>query len=193
MIAFLLAIAAQVTAPVEPSAAALALAKTTRDEAFDPAIVKRAEEGLAVTLFTTIPAWRGAGCDPQLPACRAAAERIAREAAPAVLAARRDLSDQVLAIVIDDAMTPEEIGAATRFAQTPAGRSFGRALLLLGNPSAVTPGLSQKLAQVMMTAPRAIEQRALIDRFYDATASLPRRTLPLAPPPPQPPAPSRKP
>lgn len=192
----LLAAAAQATAPAAtamPSAAALALATATRDEPFDPAVLKRTEEGLASNLLTTIPAWRGAGCDPQLPACRAAAERIAHEAAPAALAARRDLSDRILALVIDETMTADEIGAASRFAGTPAGRSFARVLLLIGNPSAIKPGLSQKLASAVMSAPAALRQREMINRFHDDTAGLPRRSLPLAPPPPQPSPPTSKP
>lgn len=194
MIALLLAAAiAQGAAPAPPSAAALALARAASDIPPMPAALRQAEAQLVYRLMNTLTR-RGPGCDALVPACRAAAERIARDAAPATLAARRALRDGWRAIVIDETMTPDEIAAAMRFAATPAGRSFMRALTVLEKPDEASPALQQRLARAMMAGRDARDDERLFDRFFEATASLPRRKLPPVPPPPRPsPPPASKP
>lgn len=169
-----------------PSSASLQLARNIPDNSVADAERRRAEEGIKHNLLTTTAAWRGAGCDPQSPACVAAAEKLAREEAPALLAARRDISDQVRAIVFDRTMSAADIRSATAFLGTPAGRSFSRSLLLSTDFTKMPPDLLTLLSKVILNAGAATFSKGLTDRFYDATAALPRRTLPMAPPPPQP-------
>ncbi len=179
-------------AGVEPSAAALSLARSTGigplglTSRLSP---EQAAAALSNRLLHTVEASRGARCDPQVPECRAAADRIAHEAAPALIAERREAAARMVAVIFDDSMTPEEMRAAAAFAATPAGRSFARAVSLAADPGAAPPALQQRL-MVALARPGMGDGR-LLERFYDETKQLPRARL-VAPPPPMP-SPPRKP
>lgn len=175
-----------------PSASALALARLVSHG--EPAAERLAKtaEGVTHRLLNTFTR-RGAGCDPKVPSCLAAAQRIAREQAPIILAANKEARDEWRAIIMDETMTASEIAAATVFVATPAGRSFARALTLLEAPGDASPTLQRRLAIAMMKG-RPSPEQGMFDRFYDLTVDLPRRSLPLVPPPPQPsPSPAAKP
>lgn len=147
--------------------------------------VEQARSTLARKLLFTHAAWRGVGCDPENAGCRAAAERIAAEVAPGVLASRRAAADRMLAIMLDERMSADQIRAATAFVGTPAGKALATALQDAGQPARLSPATQQRLMAVMAEA-GAVNDRALLDRFFDETKSLPRGRTPVAPPPPVP-------
>lgn len=175
---------APATPATPPSPAALELAHALGGwSGIADNTVEEARATLARKLLTTHPAWRGAGCDPGNQGCRAAAERIAAEAAPALIASRRAVADGMLAIMLQERMSADQIRAATAFVGTPAGKALAAALLDAGRPTRLPPATQQRVMAVMAEA-GALNDRTLLERFFDETKSLPRGRAPMAPPPP---------
>lgn len=189
---WLLLAAATVPAPDESAVgpAATALAEALIDAQPSSAAMDVMTQTLSRNLLSSMAAARGRPCDRELPTCRAAAERLAREEAPLVLADRRAARVQMQAVLIEETMSPQEIAAATAFARTSAGNALGRALGR--DSSTLSPTARERLGRVL-TRPVAPEgRRSLLDRFYDATEGLPGGELRFVPPPPTPSSTSRK-
>lgn len=185
ILALLTAVLLQSTVlPAPPSPAAVALAHALGGwPGIADTTVEQARGTLARKLLSTHIAWRNVGCDPENDGCRAAAERIAAEAAPAVVASRRSVADRMLAIMLEERMSADEIRAAAGFVGTSAGKAMAAALLDAGHPARLPPAMQRRVMAVMAEA-GAVNDRALLDRFFDETKSLPRRAAPIAPPPP---------
>ena len=85
-------------------------------------------------------------------------------------------------------MKPEAIRAASAFLRSEAGGELRGALEALTDPTKASKDTQERMAAQMHRGSRL--QQGLTDRFYDATAKLPRapmRSVPAPPPPPPPP------
>ena len=189
---WLLIAAATVLAPeknaVSPTATALAEALIEAQPS--SAAVDAMAQTLARNLLSSTAAARGRPCDRELPACRAAAERLAREEAPIVLAYRRAARVQMQAVLIQETMSPQEITASAAFARTSAGKALVRAIGR--DSSTLSPAAQQTLGRILMRPIAPDGRRSLLDRFYDATEGLPRGEFRVVPPPPMPSSNPRK-
>lgn len=137
------------------------------------------EEIVANRLLSAQLAWRGTGCEPRNAECRAIAEKMARDEAPKLLAARREAAAIFLAHLIDTQMTPDAIAAATTTARSPGGQSLVKLLAAVDDPRKFPPAVANLLPQLMASA---LPDPKLGDRFFDATKHLPRATSLPAPP-----------
>lgn len=173
---------------VQPSAEALALARSLGPIGWGQAAPDLGEftEGLTDRLLNTQLAARGPGCEAQDPRCRAVAQRLAREAAPARMAALRAVRVKLVAYMIEDRLKPDEIAAAQAALATPGGAALQQAFAAAADPSRLSPETMQR-AQLMMGAETPSETD-LFERFYDATRDLPRTQRRI----PSPPMPTRK-
>lgn len=169
------------------SQSALTLAHQLRGAPIFRVTVEQQAETLEHVLINTILAWRGVGCDPKVTACREAAKRISREAAPGFWEERRAAAERVVAIVLDARMTEAQMRAATAFAKRPEGQALVTALLAADSLETLPPEMQARVMKAMR-ASAGLGTTALSERFFDETKSLPRGTL-HAPPPPRPSAP----
>ena len=168
---------------VQPSAEALALARSLGPIGWVQAAPDLGEftEALTGRLLNTQLAARGPGCEAQDPRCRAAAQRLAREAAPARMAALRAVRVKLVAYMIEDRLKPDEIAAAQAALATPGGAALQQAFAAAADPSRLSPETMQR-AQLMMGVETPSETD-LLERFYDATRDLPRTQRRIPPPP----------
>ncbi len=168
---------------VQPSAEALALARALGPIGWVQAAPDLGEftEGLTGRLLNTQLASRGPGCDAQDPRCRGVAQRLAREAAPARMAAMRAVRIKLVAYMIEDRLKPDEIAAAQAALATPGGAALQQALAAAADPSRISPETMQR-AQVMLGT-ETPNETDLFERFYDATRDLPRTQRRIPPPP----------
>lgn len=173
-----------------PSAAALALARMIGPAGMlglhAPDSVEEIAAIVANRLLSAQLAWRGTGCEPRNAECRAIAEKMARDEAPKLLAARREAAALFLAHLIDTQMTSDGIAAATTTARSPGGQSLVKLLAAVDDPRKFPPAVANLLPRLMASA---LPDPKLGDRFFDATKHLPRATS--LPAPPAPPAPTR--
>jgi hypothetical protein len=177
--------AAVTEAGAPPSAAALALAHLIGPAGMvgmhAPDSVEEVTKNIADRLLSAQLAWRGPGCDRNNAECSAIAEKMAREEAPGMLAARREAGATFLAYLIDSRMTADEIAAATTTARSPGGQSLVKLLATVDNPRMFPPAVAKLLPQLMGAS---MADSRLRDRFFDATRHLPRTaSLPVPPPP----------
>jgi hypothetical protein len=193
LLAFPAAAAGAQTAVGAPSPDALALAHLLRTGPLFA--VLRDDDETAVrsikeNLLNTWAAWRGAPCDRANEQCQAAAEHIAREVAPKLVAERRATAEQARAILIEDKMSPQAIRTTVSFLSTEDGKAFGSVLEAMIDPTTASKSAQERLASLALKPTTLFE--GLTDRFYNATAKLPRaplRSVPASPPPPPPPVP----
>ena len=176
--------------PSDVSPGALELAHALHDQSITPETLDDAARPLASNLLGAQAAWRGPSCDPAVAACRGAAERIARDLAPQLVAARRKMRDRLLAVIIDGTMEPADIVRSLAFVRTPAGKALAAVMATMDSPTALASlpvHLREKVAEQMMRPPPAFREREVFDRFYDETRDLPRvKNLRVPPPPPAP-------
>jgi hypothetical protein len=169
---------------VPPSDAALALARelgSVGGMGTAPS-VGEVVNSISQRLLQTHLASRGPSCEPADPRCRGAAERLAREAAPGMLAAYREMRVKFLAYVIDDQLQPAEIASAAEAARSPGGSALIRLIAASSNPASFSPTLQQRLQALMVNRPVPSDTE-LAERFYDTTRDLPRARLVTPPAP----------
>jgi hypothetical protein len=172
---------------VEPSVAAMALAH--RLHPTPPAwlggnsTAESSAKTITYRLLHTITP-QGVGCDPKIDACRQAAERIAHEVADSLVKYRQIETEKILAVILDDKVSPENMKRIATFAATSAGEEFVAALMVYADPRLTSPEVGRKaLALVGQSMPSNIKD--MNDRFYDETKAL-TRDHPVIPPPPLP-------
>ncbi|MFS2110367.1 hypothetical protein ACCC88_11800 [Sphingomonas sp. Sphisp140] len=181
------ALHAQAVPTEQPSAAASALARELGPMGWgNPASsVDEVAAGLTRRILQTQLSWRGANCDPADPRCRGAAERLAREAAPGMMAAYRDMRVRLLAYMIDDQLGPDEIAAAQAAVGTPGGLALARLFATVSDPRKLSPAYARR-AQAALAEGGLPNEKDLVERLYDVTKDLPRVRLVTPPPPPTP-------
>jgi hypothetical protein len=179
-------------APAEPSAAALELARLLAPTWF--VMLSRPTEqeaiaGIENKLLGSHYAPRGSPCDPEHPACIAAARELARKYGPLEARFLGRVIEEGHARMFDATLSGADIAAATAFLRSGSGRNFAGALRDLWF-ARQEPGRSRLYQAYRDTM---IDERdptdGLFDEFYDRTAGLPRMPLRNVPPPPPPPSP----
>jgi hypothetical protein len=134
-------------------------------------------------LLTVHPAWRGPGCDRNVPACAAAAREVARDHAGRQAAAIRQALVGHYAQRLAAEMSEEEMRTALAHLRSPGGAALARGLRSL--LAVDQRGFAALITAVGMAAAQGRE--GAVDAFHDRTRGLPRRTdLGPAPPPPRP-------
>ncbi len=163
------------TAPVviPPSDAALALARELGSVGGmgNAPRIDEVVKSISQRLLQTVT--RTSICVSTDPRCRGAAERLAREAAPGLIADYREMRVKFLAYVIDDQLQPAEIASAAEAARSPGGSALIRVIAASSDPSSFSPALRQRLQALIANQP-APRDAELADRFYDMTKDLPR-------------------
>ena len=171
--------------PPPPSRSALALAEAVVGPT-DPKSLEEIADRLIADILGARLASRGPGCDQRLPACRAAAEAIARESAPAFAAQARRQRVRVMAFVFDARMMPEAIERSVTFLDTKAGRGFASAVADLSDGRRLPEPLRTQIFELSMSGamPEDVSVATLAGRLHDRTRDLPRGAPLIAPPPP---------
>ena len=179
--------------PLPPvSASAMSLARAINLES--PILNSEPEEGIARALagnmLNTIST-RGPGCDPKLEACRAAATRVAKEAATQIVADRKAALLRLAALVFEHTMDVEERQAAEAFVKTGPGQALAASLRMVVDPRTLPSAVARELRTTL--AGSSLRENDLYESFFEATKDLPRAPLPLLPPPPTMPPPPKQP
>jgi hypothetical protein len=173
----------------QPSPQAMALAHLVGVSPFYRG--SRSEEEVAKTqaenlLHVTLPG-RGPGCDPDVPACQAAAQRLARKAVHAFLEEQRAASEVTVAIIFDSELTVEEMREAAAYLKTTSGKSFARSMGFTIDPSSAPQALRSKLfSRLLHSAPFPLIDIA--ELLYEETRELPRSRVVAPPAPVRPPS-----
>ncbi len=114
------------------------------------------------------------GCDRAIPACKVAADKEADRIAPAVVKKLGDLNVLSVAEGIDARLNAKQRAAAVVILATPDGLAFARAL-------AIGPDHFERENAKQMIVQSALQEA--MARFVSATSGLPRRPVPIGPPP----------
>jgi hypothetical protein len=167
-----------------PSEAALQLAKMIAAPYLLPWLSRTTADEMKARvkaqLLSTQLASRGAPCDPNNAACRAAAEAIASKHAAEYARAVNDAVDEGQAMVFDAKMSPAQIRATLAFVKTDAGKAFTGMRMNGASDRALLTSIFETLK---VPSPP-------FEEFYDATKAWPRAVIFAPPviPPPRPPS-----
>ncbi|WP_375394591.1 hypothetical protein [uncultured Sphingomonas sp.] len=140
-------------------------------------------DGLAVQIRNTHLAYRGQGCDQHVAACRAAADEVARDAAPAIAEQQREARARSVAIIFSSQMSEADIRSSLGFLKSSSGQKFATAVAASNDFRSLPQAAQLRLTEQMLTpSASAISISTLAERFYDRTRGLPRGPALLAPP-----------
>jgi len=148
--------------------------------------VDRAKGVISGNMLRTTLVARGRGCDPLMAACKDTADRLAIAEARRQIEEHRRFSVSSFAIILDAKMKPDDIKRAVEFLKSPAGTALASSLASASDQQSWSPDLRAQLERMSQdfTAAETKARAALNEQFFDETKSLPRRALPIAPPPP---------
>ncbi len=176
---------ASLSAVPAPSSSAVALAEAMIGPV-DSARTATVAAGLAKNILGVQLAYRGPGCEPALAACRAAAEEVAREAAPVVAAEARNGQVKRMAMIFDATMDAGAMKDSIDFLKTASGRQFATAMMRGSDIRTLPADVLARLAEMSIMPRSETRLSTLAEQFYDRTRNLPRQTRSMAPPPPMP-------
>lgn len=172
LLAAALPLSAAPAQPAAPDPAALDLARVLM--ARDESLYADADLGrFQARIENGLLASEGA-CNSFVPACRSAAAAVAREFAPAVRRSERERTERITALLLADALRPDEMARIAQYARSEEGGRFLAALALL------RPDRSERRRRELersLDRARGDMLAAARARFRQAT-----RNLPSAPP-----------
>lgn len=177
----------QVIAP-GPTALELAALLPAMGPAGGEAADGQKEDAIARQFLST-QAPRGRACDPGHAECRRIATQMAAEIAPKLAEWSRRRGELFAAYFLQATMSEPEMRQAIAFLKTPSGANLAAALGRIARPRIDSDRDLAVYAEVVKAAPQPPSLD--FDAFYERTSHLPRRPLPLIPPPPRPPEPPR--
>lgn len=175
------------TASAPPSVAALELVRLLKPGwflGFERPTERDSIAALEQRLLHTHYAPLGRPCDPGNAGCAAAARRVAAKYGPLQARFYEGLVEEGWARVFDAKLSRADMNSAAGFLRSGSGGRFAEALrpLMLSSRPADRPLLERIYAETL--AGKAAPDAGMFEAFYGATASLPRASMPNAPPPP---------
>jgi hypothetical protein len=171
---------------------AIQIAELMRPKSTASADIERMRQTVANNILRTTIVSLGPGCDPNVAACKDAANRLALKAVQNSANEQRALAVNALAIMLDYKLSAAEQDEVLGFLKRLGGASFASALIELSDQRNWSPEIHNKLARLYQDSAttETRSSRSLQEQFFNETKALPRRTVMLPPSPPAPRSPN---